>query len=93
MAKPVKPLITEKVCYKVGLIKVRSTHAYCPRCNSSIPAVENGYGVNFCSNCGQSLDWMGIHINRDQFLGYVDEDTVATETVGRCILNEYAKEG
>lgn len=93
MQRSVKPLITEKVCYKVGLIKVRATQAYCPNCNFNIPVVAESYGPKFCSNCGNPLDWNGIHINKDQFLGYVDEEAVSAETVSRCVLNEYAKEG
>lgn len=32
--------------------------AYCPRCNTMFEEYENnGWGENYCHNCGQHLDW------------------------------------
>ena len=86
-----KPLISTRVCYKVGLIKVRATQAHCPVCSKPID-VSNNIVYYYCANCGQHLDWTGIHINKDEFLGYVDESEFPTVTVPRSILVDVTAE-
>lgn len=86
-----KPLISTRVCYKVGLIKVRSTQAHCPVCSKLIDLNTNNV-YNYCPNCGQHLDWTGIHINKDEFLGYVDEVEIPAVTVPRSILVDVTAE-
>lgn len=83
--KAVKPLMSECVRYKVGLIRVRTPQAHCPRCSFNL-FISPEYTPDFCSNCGQSLEWLGIHINKDQFLGYVDDEVIAPELVNKAVV-------
>lgn len=76
-----KPLISTKVCYKVGLIKVRAVQAHCPACGESIDNIRKF--PSYCCWCSQKLDWTHIHIAKDEFLGYVDEDLIPTEQISR----------
>ena len=76
-----KPLISTKVCYKVGLIKVRTVQAHCPACGEPIDNIRKF--PSYCCWCSQKLNWNNIHIAKDEFLGYVDEDLIPTEQVSR----------
>ena len=76
-----KPLISTKVCYKVGLIKVRAVQAHCPACGEPIDNIRKF--PNYCCWCSQKLSWNNIHIAKDEFLGYVDEDLIPTEQIPR----------
>ena len=56
--KGLKPIIRTESYLKYGFIKTECESYYCPKCGFVLNAGPN-YKPNFCSNCGQRIDFSG----------------------------------
>lgn len=63
-----KPIVRTEVYRKYGFTYVEHKPFYCPRCNHVLNAGPN-YQPNFCSNCGQKMDFSGAIWTEERNIG------------------------
>ena len=66
-----KPELGTQEYNKYGFVRVRTMTTSCPQCWARLNAGPN-YMPNFCSKCGQEIDWTDIQWAEDEELGFVE---------------------
>lgn len=69
-----KPKVERIVYLKYKKFPTETTETRCPKCGCILSAGPN-YTPNFCSNCGQALDFTSVKWEEPR---YLDEKEVAT---------------
>ena len=63
-----KPIIRTENYLKYGFVKTECELYFCPKCNHPLNAGPN-YQPNFCSNCGQRMDFSSVVWTKERDLG------------------------